>query len=100
MGNEVGTTTSLGGYMETKGVREARAFASELCRHMYTLGWFSGTAGSITIKVHDDSIPKPRQLILISPSGTSLSFSLSLSSYGISAIKTHIKSQPALYMQV
>ncbi|XP_010656980.1 probable bifunctional methylthioribulose-1-phosphate dehydratase/enolase-phosphatase E1 2 isoform X2 [Vitis vinifera] len=68
-GNEVGTTASFAGYMETRGVREARVLASELCRHMYTLGWFSGTGGSITIKVHDDSIPKPRQLVVISPSG-------------------------------
>lgn len=77
-GNEVGTTASFAGYMETRGVREARVLASELCRHMYTLGWFSGTGGSITIKVHDDSIPKPRQLVVISPSGLSLSLSHSL----------------------
>lgn len=71
-GNEVGMTSSFDGYMETVGVREVKALASELCQHMYRLGWFSGTGGSITIKVHDDSIPRPDQLIIISPSGTLL----------------------------
>ncbi|XP_010244771.1 PREDICTED: probable bifunctional methylthioribulose-1-phosphate dehydratase/enolase-phosphatase E1 1 [Nelumbo nucifera] len=56
-------------YLESKGVKETRALVSELCRHFYTLGWVSGTGGSITIKVHDDSIPKPQQLIVMSPSG-------------------------------
>ncbi|GMN54507.1 hypothetical protein TIFTF001_023630 [Ficus carica] len=56
-------------YLESKAVKETRALISELCRQFYTLGWVSGTGGSITIKVHDDSIPKPQQLILMSPSG-------------------------------
>ncbi|KAL2327636.1 hypothetical protein Fmac_021063 [Flemingia macrophylla] len=56
-------------YLEGKAVKETRALISELCRHFYSLGWVSGTGGSITIKVHDHSIPKPHQLILMSPSG-------------------------------
>ncbi|KAJ0045561.1 hypothetical protein Pint_04581 [Pistacia integerrima] len=56
-------------YLESKAVKETRVLMSELCRQFYTLGWVSGTGGSITIKVHDDSIPKPQQLILMSPSG-------------------------------
>ncbi|XP_057968634.1 probable bifunctional methylthioribulose-1-phosphate dehydratase/enolase-phosphatase E1 1 [Malania oleifera] len=56
-------------YLDSKPVKETRALISELCRHFYTLGWVSGTGGSITIKVHDDSIPRHQQLILMSPSG-------------------------------
>lgn len=63
-------------YLESKPVKETRALISELCRQFYTLGWVSGTGGSITIKVHDDSIPKPQQLILMSPSGLTLSLFL------------------------
>ncbi|XP_010265717.1 PREDICTED: probable bifunctional methylthioribulose-1-phosphate dehydratase/enolase-phosphatase E1 1 [Nelumbo nucifera] len=48
--------------------QETRALVSELRRQFYTLGWTSGTGGSIAIKVHDDSIPKPQQLIVMSPS--------------------------------
>ncbi|KAL3647841.1 hypothetical protein CASFOL_008809 [Castilleja foliolosa] len=50
-------------YFEGNKVRETKALISELCRQFYHLGWVSGTGGSITIKVHDDSIPKPQQLI-------------------------------------
>lgn len=57
-------------YMERDAVSETRALVAELCRHFYTLGWVSGTGGSITIKVADDSVPKPRQLVVMSPSGT------------------------------
>lgn len=56
-------------YLEGSRVRETKALISELCRQFYHLGWVSGTGGSITIKVHDDSIPKPQQLIVMSPSG-------------------------------
>ncbi|RDX75179.1 putative bifunctional methylthioribulose-1-phosphate dehydratase/enolase-phosphatase E1 [Mucuna pruriens] len=56
-------------YLEGKAVKETKALITELCRHFYSLGWVSGTGGSITIKVHDDSIPIPHQLILMSPSG-------------------------------
>lgn len=63
----VGTTTQA--YLESKPVEEAKALITELCRLFYHLGWVGGTGGSITIKVHDDSIPKPEQLIIMSPSG-------------------------------
>lgn len=56
-------------YMESKPVNDTRQLLSDLCRHFYGLGWVSGTGGSITIKVHDESIPKPQQLIVMSPSG-------------------------------
>ncbi|KAI9083612.1 hypothetical protein K1719_034554 [Acacia pycnantha] len=61
--------TTSQAYLESQVVKETRALISELCRHFYNLGWVSGTGGSITIKVHDDSIPKSQQLILMSPSG-------------------------------
>ncbi|XP_030489753.2 probable bifunctional methylthioribulose-1-phosphate dehydratase/enolase-phosphatase E1 1 isoform X2 [Cannabis sativa] len=66
-GVKLGTTSQA--YMESKAVNDTRVLLSDLCRHFYTLGWVSGTGGSITIKVHDDSIPKPQQLIVMSPSG-------------------------------
>ncbi|CAN8252789.1 unnamed protein product [Cochlearia groenlandica] len=56
-------------YLESKEMKETSSLVTELCRHFYTQGWVSGTGGSITIKVHDDSIPKPNQLIVMSPSG-------------------------------
>ncbi|KAB2095775.1 hypothetical protein ES319_A01G063000v1 [Gossypium barbadense] len=56
-------------YLESEPVKGARSLISELCRQFYSLGWVSGTGGSITMKVHDSSIPKPQQLILMSPSG-------------------------------
>ncbi|KAK8527421.1 hypothetical protein V6N13_085250 [Hibiscus sabdariffa] len=56
-------------YLDSQAVKEARSLISELCRQFYSLGWVSGTGGSITLKVHDSSLPKPQQLILMSPSG-------------------------------
>ncbi|CAM8896755.1 unnamed protein product [Rhodiola kirilowii] len=56
-------------YLDSKPVEETRALITELCRHFYTQGWVSGTGGSITIKVHDESVPKAQQLIIMSPSG-------------------------------
>lgn len=67
-GVKVGTTSSQA-YLDGKTVKETKALLAELCRHFYGLGWVLGTGGSISIKVHDDSIPKPQQLILMSPSG-------------------------------
>ncbi|KAL6975412.1 hypothetical protein U1Q18_024208 [Sarracenia purpurea var. burkii] len=61
--------TSSQAYLEGNPVRESKVLISELCRQFYNLGWVSGTGGSITVKVHDDSIPKPHQLIVMSPSG-------------------------------
>ncbi|XP_073143785.1 probable bifunctional methylthioribulose-1-phosphate dehydratase/enolase-phosphatase E1 1 [Henckelia pumila] len=61
-------STSLA-YLESSGVKETKALISELCRQFYHLGWVSGTGGSIAVKVHDDSIPRKQQLIVMSPSG-------------------------------
>jgi methylthioribulose 1-phosphate dehydratase/enolase-phosphatase E1 len=66
-GMRVGTAPQA--YLESKAVKDTRVLISDLCRQFYNLGWVSGTGGSITIKAHDDSIPKPHQLILMSPSG-------------------------------
>ncbi|KAL9346062.1 hypothetical protein Peur_060915 [Populus x canadensis] len=56
-------------YLETKAVKDTRVLIADLCKQFYSLGWVSGTGGSITIKAHDDSIPKRQQLILMSTSG-------------------------------
>ncbi|KAJ3671883.1 hypothetical protein LUZ60_007962 [Juncus effusus] len=56
-------------YLSGEAVQEARELVAELCRLFYTQGWVTGTGGSITVKVHDDSVPKPHQLIVMSPSG-------------------------------
>jgi methylthioribulose 1-phosphate dehydratase/enolase-phosphatase E1 len=56
-------------YLGSKAVKDTRVLIADLCKQFYTLGWVSGTGGSITIKAHDDSIPKRQQLILMSPSG-------------------------------
>ncbi|GMH05634.1 hypothetical protein Nepgr_007474 [Nepenthes gracilis] len=61
------TTTQA--YIESKPVQETKALITELCRQFYSQGWVGGTGGSITIKVHDDCIRKPQQLIIMSPSG-------------------------------
>ncbi len=66
-GVKVGSTSQA--YLESKAVKDTKSLISDLCRQFYNLGWVSGTGGSITIKVHDDSIPKPQQLIVMSPSG-------------------------------
>ncbi|XP_059663170.1 probable bifunctional methylthioribulose-1-phosphate dehydratase/enolase-phosphatase E1 2 isoform X2 [Cornus florida] len=67
--NGVELSDSTKSYLESSPVKETRALVSELCRRFYTLGWVSGTGGSITIKVHDDSIPRHHQFIVMSPSG-------------------------------
>ncbi|PHT43808.1 putative bifunctional methylthioribulose-1-phosphate dehydratase/enolase-phosphatase E1 [Capsicum baccatum] len=56
-------------YLEGDKVKQTKSLIAELCRHFYNQGWVSGTGGSITIKVHDDSVPKSQQLIVMSPSG-------------------------------
>ena len=60
------TQASLG----SNTMKETMALVSELCRHFYTLGWVMGTGGNITIKVPDEAVPKARQLIIMSPSGS------------------------------
>ncbi|EOX99449.1 Bifunctional methylthioribulose-1-phosphate dehydratase/enolase-phosphatase E1 2, putative [Theobroma cacao] len=59
-------------YVESKEVTETKALVAELCQHFYTLGWLAGTGGSITIRVHDGSIPRHHQLIVMSPSGVQM----------------------------
>ncbi|KAK9938072.1 hypothetical protein M0R45_014831 [Rubus argutus] len=66
-GVKLGTTSQA--YLESKPVSDTKVLISDLCRQFYNLGWVSGTGGSITIKVHDDSVPKPQQLVIMSPSG-------------------------------
>ncbi|KAK8261297.1 hypothetical protein V6Z12_D13G177600 [Gossypium hirsutum] len=56
-------------HLESRAVKETRCLISELCRQFYNLGWVSRTGGSITMKVHDSCIPKPQQLIPMSPFG-------------------------------
>ena len=68
--NGVKLSTTSQAYLESKPVNDTKVLISDLCRQFYNLGWVSGTGGSITIKVHDDSIPKPDQLVIMSPSGT------------------------------
>ncbi|KAJ7948665.1 Enolase-phosphatase E1 [Quillaja saponaria] len=67
--NGVKTGTTSQAYLDGKVVKDTKVLISDLCRQFYNLGWVSGTGGSITIKVHDDPIPKPQQLIIMSPSG-------------------------------
>ncbi|XP_016476153.2 putative bifunctional methylthioribulose-1-phosphate dehydratase/enolase-phosphatase E1 1 [Nicotiana tabacum] len=69
MNGAVKMATNSQAYLEGTKVKETKTLIAELCRHFYNQGWVSGTGGSITIKVHDDSIPKPQQLIVMSPSG-------------------------------
>eukprot|EP00252_Welwitschia_mirabilis_P016948 TRINITY_DN37707_c0_g1_i1.p1 TRINITY_DN37707_c0_g1~~TRINITY_DN37707_c0_g1_i1.p1 ORF type:complete len:521 (+),score=103.88 TRINITY_DN37707_c0_g1_i1:222-1784(+) len=56
-------------YLSGDAVKETRMLAAELCKQFYGLGWVSGTGGSITIKVHDPSVPRSQQLIVMAPSG-------------------------------
>ncbi|KAM5586059.1 putative bifunctional methylthioribulose-1-phosphate dehydratase/enolase-phosphatase E1 1 [Rosa sericea] len=66
-GVKLGTTSQA--YLESQPVNDTKVLISDLCRQFYNLGWVSGTGGSITIKVHDESVPKPQQLVIMSPSG-------------------------------
>uniref|UniRef100_A0A7N0SWI2 Class II aldolase/adducin N-terminal domain-containing protein n=1 Tax=Kalanchoe fedtschenkoi TaxID=63787 RepID=A0A7N0SWI2_KALFE len=51
-------------YLDSQPVAETRALITELCRHFYTR-----MGGSITVKVHDETVRKAQQLIIMSPSG-------------------------------
>lgn len=82
-GNTASTTTQA--YLESKPVAEAKALLTELCRQFYHLGWVGGTGGSITLKVHDDSIPKSQQLVIMSPSGVQKERMLAEDMYVLSA---------------
>ncbi|KVI10469.1 Class II aldolase/adducin N-terminal [Cynara cardunculus var. scolymus] len=65
----VKTPVTSQAYLEGSQVNQTKSLISELCRLFYNLGWVSGTGGSITAKVHDDSVPKSNQIIIMSPSG-------------------------------
>eukprot|EP00897_Mesotaenium_endlicherianum_P000305 jgi/Mesen1/10275/ME000785S09552 len=56
-------------FVEAAEVTEARSLVSELCRQFYTLGWVSGTGGSISIKVNDTSRENKDRIIVMAPSG-------------------------------
>ena len=70
-GMKIATTSQA--YLDSSHVKQTKSLIAELCRQFYNLGWVSGTGGSITVKVHDDSVQKSDQLIVMSPSGTYLS---------------------------
>ncbi|KAL4554066.1 hypothetical protein LXL04_039822 [Taraxacum kok-saghyz] len=67
--NGVKSAVTSQAYLDGSQVKQTKSLISELCRLFYNLGWVSGTGGSITAKVHDDSVPKSEQLIIMSPSG-------------------------------
>ncbi|GAQ92473.1 Class II aldolase [Klebsormidium nitens] len=50
-------------------LQEARELVSDLCRHFYTLGWVSGTGGSISLRIGLPSDPPESRLIVMAPSG-------------------------------
>jgi hypothetical protein len=58
---------------QSDAVREARELVSELCRHFYTLGWVSGTGGSISLRIGLPSDPPESRLIVMAPSGIEVS---------------------------
>uniref|UniRef100_A0A803N242 Probable bifunctional methylthioribulose-1-phosphate dehydratase/enolase-phosphatase E1 n=1 Tax=Chenopodium quinoa TaxID=63459 RepID=A0A803N242_CHEQI len=84
-GLKMANSTTTQAYLESKPVQEAKALLTELCRQFYHLGWVGGTGGSITLKVHDDSIPKPQQIIIMSPSGVQKERMLSEDMYVLSS---------------
>lgn len=63
--------TNSQAYLEGTKVKGTKSLIADLCRHFHNPGWVSGTraGGAITIKVNDDSIPKPQQGIVMSFSG-------------------------------
>ncbi|CAI5958866.1 unnamed protein product [Closterium sp. NIES-64] len=61
--------TMAAGYQESDAVREARDLVAELCRHFYTLGWVSGTGGSISIKANEPGKTNQERTIVMAPSG-------------------------------
>lgn len=50
-------------------IGEARTLVADLCRQFYTLGWVSGTGGSISLKVNDVSKGNAERIIVMAPSG-------------------------------
>ncbi|KAM2020229.1 hypothetical protein ACFX1T_022945 [Malus domestica] len=68
-GNRLKLDTTSQSYLEGKTVSDIKVLIFDLCRQFYNLGWVLGMGGSITIKVHEDSVPKPERLVVMSPSG-------------------------------
>ncbi|KAJ7550182.1 hypothetical protein O6H91_07G087100 [Diphasiastrum complanatum] len=54
---------------EEAALTETKELAAELCKQFYTLGWMSGTGGSITIKVNNPNVPLTERHIVMAPSG-------------------------------
>lgn len=51
-------------------IKEARELVADLCKQFYTLGWVSGTGGSISVKVNDpEGRPNADRIIVMAPSG-------------------------------
>lgn len=58
-----------GSKSESTAVSEARVLVADLCRQFYTLGWVSGTGGSISIKAQENEKPMADRTIVMAPSG-------------------------------
>ncbi|XP_055809043.1 probable bifunctional methylthioribulose-1-phosphate dehydratase/enolase-phosphatase E1 1 isoform X2 [Solanum dulcamara] len=69
MNGAIKMATNSQAYLEGTKVKQTKSLIAYLCRNFYNKGWVAGTGGSITIKVHDNSISKPQQLIVMSYSG-------------------------------
>ncbi|CAI9089378.1 OLC1v1023943C1 [Oldenlandia corymbosa var. corymbosa] len=54
---------------QIKAVEETKALVCQLCAKFYNLGWLYGTGGSLSIKVHEENVPKKNQIIIMTPSG-------------------------------
>lgn len=57
-------------HKEEPSIKEARELVAALCKQFYTLGWVSGTGGSISVKVNDPAgRPNGDRIIVMAPSG-------------------------------
>lgn len=63
------TGAHMAGRGQAAALQEARELVSDLCRHFYTLGWVSGTGGSISLRTGLPSDPPESRLIVMAPSG-------------------------------
>eukprot|EP00850_Spirogloea_muscicola_P010338 SM000060S19670 [mRNA] locus=s60:473542:478726:- [translate_table: standard] len=62
-------TAAAAAVAEPPEVLEARELVAELCRHFYTLGWVSGTGGSISVRAGAPASPLVQRAIVMAPSG-------------------------------